>query len=111
MKAYNLVDAVQALNKLVREDLPLRTAYRLSKMVRRVNEELDFFKAKETELKAKHEYKVPVSEYNELLNLEIDWDEPKIEIPLDENISLSVADIEALTPFIEFKEVEENAEN
>lgn len=111
MKAYNLVEAIPALQKLVRENLPLRTAYRLSKMVRKVNEELDFFKAKEAELKAKHEYKVPVSEYNELLNLEIDWDEPKITIPLDDHISLSVADIEALTPFIEFKEVEENAEN
>lgn len=111
MKAYNLVEAVPALQKLVRENLPLRTAYRLSKMVRKVNEELDFFKAKEAELKAKHEYKVPVSEYNELLNLEIDWNEPKITIPLDDNIALSVADIEALTPFIEFKEVGENAEN
>lgn len=111
MTNYNLINAVPALQKLVREDLPLRTAYRLSKMVRKVNEELDFFKAKEVELKAKHEYKVPVQEYNELLNLEIDWDEPTITIPLDNNISLSVADIEALTPFIEFKEVEENAEN
>lgn len=111
MKAYNLVEAVPALQKLVRENLPLRTAYRLSKMVRKVNEELDFFKAKEAELKAKHEYKVPVSEYNELLNLEIDWNDPKIEIPLDADINLSCADIDALTPFIEFKEVEENAEN
>lgn len=111
MKTYNLVEAVPALQKLVRENLPLRTAYRLFKTVRKVNEELDFFKAKEAELKAKHEYKVPVSEYNELLNLEIDWDEPRITIPLDDNIAMSAADIEALTPFIEFKEVEENAEN
>lgn len=111
MTNYILLNAVPAFQKLVGQNLPLKTAYRLSKMVRKVNEELDFFKVKEAELKAKHEYKVPAGEYNELLNLEIDWDEPKIEIPLDENISLSVADIEALIPFIEFKEVEENAEN
>lgn len=111
MKYIHLLNSISAFQKLIHQDLPLRTAYRLSKMVRRVNEELDFFKAKETELKAKHEYKVPVGEYNELLNLEIDWEETKITIPLDDNISLSVADIEALTPFIEFKEVGENAEN
>ena len=111
MRIYDVINAIPPLQKLVREDLPLRTAYRLSKMVRRVNEELDFFKAKEAELKAKHEYQVPVGEYNELLNLEIDWAEPKITIPLDDHITLSVADIEALTPFIEFKEVEDNAEN
>lgn len=111
MIIYNVLRAAPSIQKLVSQPLPLRTSYRLSKMVRNVNEELDFFKAKEAELKAKHEYKVPVQEYNELLNLEIDWEEPKIEIPLDENICLSVADIEALTPFIEFKEVELNAEN
>lgn len=111
MTLYNILAAKNGIQKLVGQDLPLKTAYRLSKMVRKVNEELNFFKAKEAELKAKHEYKVPVQEYNELLNLEIDWDEPKITIPLDDHISLSVADIEALTPFIEFKEVEENAEN
>ena len=109
MRIYDIINAIPAIQKLVREDLPLRAAYRLSKMVRRVNEELDFFKAKEAELKAKHEYQVPVGEYNELLNLEIDWVEPKLTIPLDDHITLSVADIEALTPFIEFKEVEENA--
>lgn len=111
MRAFNLVDAVPSFQKLIRRDLPLRTSYKLSKMVRRVNEELDFFRVKEAELKAKHEYKVPAKEYEELLNLEIDWNEPKIEIPLDADINLSCADVEALEPFITFKEVDENAEN
>ena len=111
MKAFNLVDAVPSFQKLIRQNLPLRTSYKLSKMVRRVNEELDFFRAKEAELKAKHEYKVPAKEYEELLNLEIDWNEDKIEIPLDTNIEISCADIEALEPFITFKEVDEIAEN
>ena len=111
MTYFQLLNAAPGFQKLVRNDLPLRTSYKLSKMVRRVNEELDFFRAKEAELKAKHEYKVPVKEYEELLNLEIDWNEERIEIPLDANIELSCADIEALEPFITFKEVEENAEN
>ena len=106
-----LLNAVPAFQKLIGQDLPLRTAYKLSKLVRRVDEELDFFRAKEAELREKHEYKIPAKEYEELLNLEIDWNEDKIEIPLDDHIILSVADIEALTPFIEFKEVERNAEN
>ena len=110
MTAINLVNAVSAFQKLIRQNLPLRTSYRLSKMVRRVNEELDFFRAKEAELKARHEYKVPAAEYEELLNLEIDWNEDKIEIPLDADIELSCADVEALEPFITFKEVED-AEN
>ena len=111
MTYFQLLNAAHGFQKLVRENLPLRTSYRLSKVVRRVNEELDFFRAKEAELKAKHEYKVPAKEYEELLNLEIDWNEDKIEIPLDTNIELSCADVEALEPFITFKEVEQNAEN
>jgi len=110
MTYCNLLNSVPAFQKLIRQDLPLRTAYRLSKMVRKINEELSFFREREAELKAKYEFKIPANEYNELLNLELDWDEPKIEILLDENINLSVADIEALTPFIEFKETD-HAEN
>lgn len=110
MTYLSLHKAVPSFQKLVSQSLPLRTSYKLSKIVRRVNEELDFFRAKEAELKAKHEYKVPVKEYEELLNLEIDWNEQKIEIPLDANIELSCADVEALEPFITFKEVED-AEN
>lgn len=108
---FQILNAIPGFQKIVSQSLPLRTSYKLSKMVRRVNEELDFFRAKEAELKAKHEYKVPANEYEELLNLEIDWNEPKIEIPLDADINLSCADVDALTPFIEFKEVEQNAEN
>lgn len=111
MTYFQLLNAAHGFQKLVRENLPLRTSYKLSKMVRRVNEELDFFRAKEAELREKHEYKIPAKEYEELLNLEIDWTEDKIEIPLDDHIILSVADIEALTPYVEFKEVERNAEN
>ena len=111
MTLYNILAAKNGIQKLVGQDLPLKTAYRLSKIVRRVNEELDFFREKEAELKAKHEYKVPANEYEELLRLEIDWDEPKVEIPLDENVSLSAADVEALDEFVEFKEVNENAQN
>ena len=111
MTYFQLLNAAHGFQKLVRKNLPLRTSYKLSKMVRRVNEELDFFRAKEAELREKHEYKIPAKEYEELLNLEIDWTEDKIEIPLDDHIILSVADIEALTPYVEFKEVERNAEN
>ena len=111
MRYIRLLNAISGFQKLIGQDLPLRTAYRLSKMVRKVNEELDFFRAKEAELREKHEYKIPAKEYEELLNLEIDWTEDKIEIPLDDHIILSCADVDALTPFIEFKEVELNAEN
>lgn len=103
--------AAPGLQKLVTQNLTLRTAYKLFKLVERVNEELRFFALREAELKAKHEYKVPAKEYEELLNLEIDWNEPTIEIPIDADINLSCADVDALTPFIEFKEVEQNAEN
>lgn len=109
MTLYNILLARSGMQKLVGQNLPLKTAYRLSKIVRKVNEELDFFREKEAELKARHEYKVPADEYEELLNLEIDWEEPKVEIPLDENVSLSAADVEALDEFVSFKEVNEDA--
>lgn len=99
-----ILNAVQGFQKLVRQDLPLRTGYKLSKMVRRVNEELDFFRQKEAELRAAHDGNIPQSEYDELLNFEIDWNEDRIDIPLDSSIQLSCADVDALEPFINFTE-------
>lgn len=111
MTLYDVLNAKSGFQKLVTQNLPVRTAYKLSRMVRRINEELEFYHQREAEIKAKHEYRVPDAERAELLNLEIDWTEDKIEIPLDADIHLSCADVDALTPFIEFKEVEKNAEN
>lgn len=111
MTYYHLLNSVPAFQKLIHQDLPLRTAYRLSKMVRKVNEELDFFRAKQEEIQAKHEYQIPQSEFEALLAFEVEWEEPRIEIALDDSIMLSVTDVDALTPFIDFKEVNNDAEN
>lgn len=104
MTYYNLLSAVQGFQKLVGQDLPLRTGYKLSKMVRRVNEELDFYRQREAELRAAHDGNIPQSEYEELLNFEIDWNEDKIDIPLDSSIQLSCSDVDALESFINFTE-------
>lgn len=111
MTYYTLVNAVPALQKLVRQDLPLPIAYKLMKTVRKVNEELEFLRMKQEGLRQKHEYQVPQKELDELLSFEIEWVEPKIELPLDDGIRLSGADVEALREFITFKEVNDNAEN
>ena len=111
MTYRTLITAVPALQKLVSQNAPIRVAYRLSKIVRRVNEELDFFKTRKAELEASHEYAVPPDEYDRLLDFEIDWEEPRVEIPLDANLELSCADVDALEPFISLKEDESNAEN
>lgn len=93
MTYYNIINAVPSFQKLVHKDLPLQSAYRFAKIVRKVNEELEFYRERSD-----------VDGADELLNFEIDWDEEKIEIPITTDIELSCADVEALEPFITFSE-------
>lgn len=109
MTYQKLIGAVPGLQKLTGQDLPLRTAYRLSKMVRKVNEELAFFRMKHEEImKSETEEEEKRQLFEELLNFEADWTPDPLRIPADTNIRLSGSDIAALEGLVEITEEEDH---
>ena len=107
MNYQRFIATIPAFQKLVIQDLPLPVAYKLSKLVRKVNEELEFFQAENAKIRKKHED--PNSpgikeDTDALLGLNVEWDVPPIEIKLDDNLRLSCSDIDALDGFVIFKE-------
>lgn len=109
MTYQKLIGAVPGLQKLTGQDLPLRTAYRLSKMVRKANEELAFFRMKHEEImKAETEEEEKRRLFEELLRFEADWSPDPIRIPEDTNIRLSGSDIAALEGLVEITEEEDH---
>lgn len=102
IKIGNLIDAIPALRKLNSLDLPLRTSYKVFKLVEAVNAELAFFTEKRETIQKKADNRD--AELHELVNQEEEIDSEKVEIILTDDIRLSAADIGALMPFIDFKE-------
>lgn len=101
MTIGDVVIAVPAIQKLILQDLPLPTAWKLSKLIGIVNPVLDFYNAKREQCSDEQAAM-------ELLALDIsdqfDGFTP-VEVPLIENIQLSAADVAAAELFVLFKEV------
>lgn len=103
MTYRNILGSVPTMQKLYAQDLPIKTAYQLHKMIRRINEEIDFFRSKEQEIRAKHENPnspAILAELNELLDLTIEWEFEPLPLGPDASIKLSCADLDALEGFI-----------
>lgn len=101
MTIGDVVIAVPAIQKLILQDLPLLTAWKLSKLIGIVNPVLDFYNAK-------REQCADEQAALELLALDVgDQFEghTPVEVPLIENIQLSAADVAAAELFVCFKEV------
>ena len=111
MTYRKLIGAVPAFQRLVIQELPLPVAYKLSKMVKAVNEETKFFGEKHAAIMRRHEDphspKI-VEEVEELLDLEIEWDKKPLRVEITEGLHLSCADVDALDGFIEFVEKEDD---
>ncbi|MGN1303773.1 MAG: hypothetical protein ACI4YB_01930 [Oscillospiraceae bacterium] len=115
MKMRKITDAANALQKLSSMDLPLKTAYKLSKLKSSIDKELAFFEEKRAAIIEKHidkdsrtfthenEQKA-VAEISELLEFESDVNIEPVEIPETEDIRLSANDLNALADFVTFKE-------
>jgi len=111
-----IVLAIPALSKLSGEDLSLRLAYRLRKNIAELQREADFFSEQRIKILDKYgiadesgnytfeednEQKA-IAELDELLDLEVEPVIDVIDIPITENLKLSVNDIGYLEPFINF---------
>lgn len=102
MKLFEVINAAPGLQKLILQDLPLKTAYEVMKLTERVNPLLNFFGNEE--IKARGDEKIMA----ELRDLEVDGFEDFFRIPisLDADIRLSPSDVRNLSIFCDFKEAE-----
>lgn len=109
MTYRKLIGAVPAFQRIVIQELPLPVAYKLSKMVKAVNEETKFFGEKHAAIMKHHEdpHSPGIArEVEELLDLEIEWDCKPLRVEITDNLHLSCSDIDSLEGFIEFVEKE-----
>lgn len=109
MKYIDILSSVPSFQKLVKQDLPLPISYKLMKLIRKINEELEFYKMKEGEINQKCRDQnlrddERVAKIAELQSYEIDWDFEPMKLKLSDSILLSCSDIDALSQFIEFVE-------
>lgn len=97
MKLIELVNARTSLGKLVSQDLPIRTAYKLMQMTDECNKHLVFYG---NELAKFNPDKNP-ERLRELDNMEIDFPCKTI-VEMTDNLVLSAADVKLLSPIVEF---------
>lgn len=111
-----IINAVPALNKLADSDLPLPLAYKLSKMTKTLQAEIDFFNAEREKVMKKYGgeprrdrivFKDPngVDEFEKVLELTVNPDTERLRIPILDDIHLSAHDVAFLEPFVEFEVV------
>lgn len=103
---YGTLNAsVPVLQKLVRQNLHLRQAYQLTKIVKKLNEEMGFFQSKYAEImKSDKPDEDKIKMTNELLNFEVDWPLDPVIFSLEDDIRLSAADLDVAQGLIEIKE-------
>lgn len=100
MKLIDLVNARDALQKLVAQDLPIRTAYEVMQLTDACNRHLVFYGG---ELSKFDPVKDPdrLAELNSMI-IDLNRDH-KILINMDNAIRLSASDIKMLLPLVEFQ--------
>ena len=118
-----IVLAIPALAKLSASNLKLRTAYNLKQSVTVLQEEADFFTAERRKIIDKYtkvnedgatvldpeKEQEAAAELEDLLDLTVTPNAKVVRIALDEDLALSVNDIELLAPFVKFTDTEETS--
>ena len=121
MKLGQIFQARPALNKLAEKELSPKYLYKVSKMLAKVNKELQFidenrnkliqelgYEVKEGEWKVKDEnLQEFIKRFNEILDIDSETDITVVQIPTTENIRLSFKDLDLLNGFIELQELDE----
>lgn len=115
-KLHTLVEAREPFQNLSSKELPLKTSYKLAKVIRQVNEELALFDEQRLKLCRKYgvlsekdnTYSVPPDkmpefgkEYAELLAIDVELDFEKVHLP--DTISIKPIDLVALYDFVEIE--------
>lgn len=99
-----ILASAPVLQKLVGQPLPLRQAYQLTKIVRKINEELGFFQEKQKEINNKEtDSEAKIKMMTELLNFEVEWELEPLELDVSSDIVLSASDLDASEGIITIK--------
>ena len=107
MKIGQMLASVSVLQKLIEQPLHLRQAHTLSKIARKINEELAFFAERRDQiLNSDMTDEEKEEKMNELVNFETDWDLAPLKLNLDQNIELSAADLDVVVGIVEVEEEE-----
>ena len=103
MKLQSIVIAAPSIQKLIDQDMPLRTAWELTRLLDTCNPVLEFYGA---ELAKMEDAADREARHRSLCELELpDFDKFKrVRLPLEMPLTLSAADVKRLEPFVDFKE-------
>lgn len=116
MKLRKIVEVTPALREIANQRLPMKTLYKVTRLIREVQPQLDFYDEQCQKLISEHctpdeggftviasnKHKFD-SAMNELLDIDVDMDIEPVSIPVSEaeNLKLSYNDICAMEGFIE----------
>ena len=106
---YGTLNAsVPVLRKLIGQNLHLRQAYQLQKIIKQANEELAFFYSKFDEIKMSNSTEEErTKQLTELFNFEVTWNLDPLVLSLDDDLMLSAHDLDVSEGLIEIKENKE----
>ena len=118
MELYKIVDASDSLIKLAKQDLPIRSAFKLQTLIDMVREHTQNFSVQHSRLLNKYgiavaekpgTYNIALensekynNELDSLLTIDVTLPCNKIQIKMADNIILSAADIACTLPFVEY---------
>lgn len=120
MELFKIVDASESLLKLSRQDLTIRSAFKLQALIDSIRDYTQNFSAQQAKLLNTYgiavkdkpgAYTIPLrntekynAELGSLLSTEVDIQVDKFEIIMTDMLILSAADIACTLPFIEYIE-------
>ncbi len=103
-----LIISIESFSKLAAENLTLKTAYKLRKLMDALSSEIGFFWEQHNKIMEKYpkseDAKKCEAELDELLKMEIEIKQDALDMPITEDVKLTANDIMALRPFINFIE-------
>jgi hypothetical protein len=117
MKQSQIVDAYKVIQKYEQKELPLKISLAFFKLKRKLQDQWDFEVQEENKIVEKYHPRQEGSnlvfdrpedrigftkDLADLMEMEVDYDEQKIDIDIGDSLMLSVSDIEALDEFITF---------
>ncbi len=101
MKLYEILNAATALRNMVSQEISLKTAYRLSLLVDKLDPHLSYFDSNRERISKLAD--AQDKELDDLLAEEVDIEFEPVKVKLDENIKISAMDILSLKQFVVFE--------
>ena len=120
MKLRTIIDALPALQKLSAQEFTPKTLYRVRRLIKTLEAEVEFFNEEREKILAKHrtdgekltEAQVAEAEAElaKILDVDVDAAFTRPQIPESENYRLSNNDLEQLAAFVDFTFEDDAAE-